>query len=106
MPLERGAAIIIGFAMICVSIYYYFAKKPVTIYNNSNPPGVDQITNVRSYNHATARLMLVYGAIFIFEGLVITNKLMCFFLVVLTVMPGIVVVMAIFESFILKKYLK
>ena len=60
MPLERGAAIIIGFAMICVSIYYYFSKKPVTIYNNSNPPGVDQITNIRSYNHATARLMLVY----------------------------------------------
>lgn len=79
MPLERGAAIIVGFAMICVSIYYYFSKKPVTIYNNSNPPGVDQITNVRSYNHATARLMLVYGAIFIFEGLVITNRLMCFF---------------------------
>ena len=50
--------------------------------------------------------MLVYGAIFIFEGLVITNRLMCFFFVVLTVMPGIVVVMAIFESFILKKYLK
>lgn len=48
MALERGAAIIIGFAMICVSIYYYFSKKPVTIYNNSNPPGVDQITNVRS----------------------------------------------------------
>ena len=31
MSLERGIAIAIGFMMICVSIYYYFSKKPVTI---------------------------------------------------------------------------
>lgn len=55
MSVERGIAIAIGFMMICVSIYYYFSKKPVTIYNNSNPPKIDQITNIRSYNHATSR---------------------------------------------------
>lgn len=33
MTVERGAAIAIGFMMTCVSIYYYFSKKPVTIYN-------------------------------------------------------------------------
>ena len=59
MPIEKGAAIVIGIMMICVSIYYYFSKKPVTIYNNSNPPGADQITSVRSYNHATALLLMV-----------------------------------------------
>ena len=106
MTVERGAAIAIGFMMICVSIYYYFSKKPVTIYNNSNPPRLDQITNIRSYNHATALLMLIYGTVFIFEGVIISNKLMCLFIVVLTVMPGMVVVMAIYENVILKKYLK
>ena len=30
MSVERGVAIAIGFMMICVSIYYYFSKKPVT----------------------------------------------------------------------------
>lgn len=104
MPIEKGVAIVIGLMMICVSIYYYFSKKPVTIYNNSNPPETDQITNVRSYNHATAILMLIYGAIF--EGLIINDRLMCLFIVVLTVMPGMVVVMAIYESVILKRYLK
>ena len=106
MSVERGVAIAIGFMMICVSIYYYFSKKPVTIYNNSNPPRIDQITNIRSYNHATSRLMLIYGMVFIFEGLMIHGKLICFFLVILTVMPGIVIVIAIYESVILKKYLK
>ena len=77
-----------------------------TIYNNSNPPRIDQITNIRSYNHATSRLMLIYGMVFIFEGLMIHGKLICFFLVILTVMPGIVIVIAIYESVILKKYLK
>ena len=89
MSVERGIAIAIGFMMICVSIYYYFSKKPVTI-----------------YNHATSRLMLIYGIVFIFEGFMIHDKLICFFLVILTVMPGIVIVIAIYESVILKKYLK
>ncbi len=106
MSVERGVAIAIGFMMMCVSIYYYFSKKPVTIYNNSNPPKIDQITNIRSYNHATSRLMLIYGMVFIFEGLMIHGKLICFFLVILTVMPGIIIVIAIYESVILKKYLK
>lgn len=50
--------------------------------------------------------MLIYGTVFIFEGVIISNKLMCLFIVVLTVMPGMVVVMAIYENVILKKYLK
>lgn len=104
MSLENGVAITIGIMMIAVAIYYFFSKKPVSIYNQGNPPKMEELLNVKSYNHATAFLMLGYGLIFICEGIFIQDKMLCLIILVLTVMPGIVIVVIIYETLILKKY--
>lgn len=49
--------------------------------------------------------MFVYGCVFILEGFFLGAEPMAFmFLGSLTVMPGIAVVMAIYEGYIIKKY--
>ena len=90
MPLENAIAITIGIMMICVAIYYFFSKKPVSIYNQSQPPKAEELTHVKAYNQATALLMLIYGIIFIVEGIFIKSKMFCLIMTVLTVMPGLV----------------
>lgn len=106
MPIEKSITIVVGIIFICVSIYFFFSKKPVSIYNNSKPPKINQLINVKKYNQAVSLLIGIYGLIFILEGLVIDDKLICLVIMVLTVMPGMVIVMAIYEIIILKKYLK
>lgn len=106
MALENASAICIGLMMMVVAVYYFFSKKPVSIYNQEQPPQACELTNVQLYNRATALLLFVYGVVFIGEGILINNPLFCLVIVVLTVMPGIVIVISIYEMAILKKFMK
>lgn len=106
MALENGCAIFIGMMCFLVAIYYFSSHKPITIYNQSQPPRVEDLRDVRKYNRATALLMAIYGMIFVLEGLLLQDAMMCLLAMILTVMPGIVIVCAVYETVILKKYTK
>lgn len=106
MQLENALTITIGMMMIGVAIYYFFSKKPVTIYNQDQPPQAKELTNVKSYNHATALLMFIYGLIFIGEGILINDHMFCLIIAILTVMPGLVVIISLYETVILKRFIK
>lgn len=106
MMLENAIGITIGILLLFVAGYYFFAKKPVSIYNQDQPPRVEALTDVRLYNQTTALLMFIYGMIFIGEGLFIDQRLLCMVSVILTVMPGLVIVIVIYETVILKHFLK
>lgn len=93
-----------GILFIGVSLFYYFSTKPVTIYNQSSPPSIDDLIDVKLYNHAVARLTLCYGLIFILEGILLNHEpLICLTIGVITIMPGIVIFCYMYER-ILKKY--
>lgn len=105
MYIEVGIVYIIGIMMFGVALYYVFSKKPVTIYNQMKPPLSTELTDVKKYNHATAKLMFAYGCVFIIEGIILSSEPMtCMVVGILTVMPGIVIVIAIYETLVIKKY--
>lgn len=106
MALENGCALFAGMMFLLIASYYFFSRKPITIYNQSQPPRKEDLKDVCKYNRSTALLMAIYGLIFIMEGLLIQNAAACMLTMILTIMPGIVVVCAVYEMVILKKYLR
>lgn len=105
MSIEISLVYVIGISMFAVALYYAFSTKPVTIYNQGKPPSATELTDVKKYNQTTAKLMFVYGCVFIAEGLFLaSHPMICMIIGILTVIPGIVIVIAIYESYILKKY--
>lgn len=106
MALENGCALFVGFLCFLAAGYYFFSRKSITIYNQSRPPRSENLKDVRKYNRATALLMAVYGTIFVLEGVLIKEPMACLLAMILTVMPGIAILCAIYEIVILKKYMK
>lgn len=105
MAMEVMVVFMIGILMFCVAIYYAFSSKPITIYNQGKPPMVSELTDVKKYNRSTAKLMLGYGFVFIAEGMLLGSApTTCMVVGILTAMPGIVVVIAVYEAVIIKKY--
>lgn len=105
MSMEVSLVYIIGMMMFAVALYDAFSTKPISIYNQGKPPHASELTDVKKYNQATAKLMFMYGCVFIIEGLFLSSEpLICMVVGILTIMPGIVIVIAIYESIIIKKY--
>lgn len=71
MSLENGCALFVGMMCLLIAGYYFFSRKPITIYNQSQPPRIEDLKDVRKYNRATALLMAIYGLIFVLEGILI-----------------------------------
>ena len=105
MSNEKYLVIIIGFVVIATGIYHYLSQKPLTIYHNIRPILAKNITDVAKHNHATALLLFIYGLIFILEG-VIFDQTVVLHIAIFTAVPGMFVVMAIYEFFIRRKYSK
>ncbi len=105
MTTENYLVIIIGFVVIATGIYHYLSQKPLTIYHNIRPILAKNITDVAKHNHATALLLFIYGLIFILEG-VIFDQTVVLHIAIFTAVPGMFVVMAIYEFFIRRKYSK
>lgn len=105
MAVEVMMVYMIAGTMFCVALYYAFSNKPITIYNQGKPTLASELTDVKKYNQSTAKLMLCYGFVFIAEGMLLASEpTTCMIVGILTVMPGIVVVIAIYEAVIIKKY--
>ena len=105
MSHEKYFIIVVGLIIIVSAIYHYLSQKPLTIYHNIRPILAKNITDVAKHNHATALLLFIYGLIFILEG-VIFDQTVVLHIAIFTAVPGMFVVMAIYEFFIRRKYSK
>lgn len=106
MSNEKYLVIIIGFIIIISAIYHYISKKPLTIYHNTRPLLAKNISDVTAHNHATALLLLfIYGLIFVLEG-VILDQTIVLHIAIFTTIPGMFIVIGIYEAFIRRKYSK
>lgn len=52
----------------------YVSKKPVGFWANVKAPQQNEITDVKEYNHAVAKLFFAYGFVFILLGLPLLNE--------------------------------
>ena len=55
-----------GIMMICFAIYSCFSKKPRRFWANT---GVFEVTDIKKYNFAVAKLFLMYGIVLIVLGI-------------------------------------
>ena len=102
---EKYLVIIIGFILIISAIYHYISKKPLTIYHNTRPLLAKSISDVPAHNHVTGLLIFIYGLIFILEG-VILDQTIVLHIAIFTTIPGMFIVIGIYEAFIRRKYSK
>lgn len=105
MSHEKYFIIVVGLIIIVSAIYHYTSHKPLTIYHNIRPILAKNITNVAKHNHATALLLFIYGLIFILEG-VILDQTIVLRIAIFTTIPGMFIVIGIYEAFIRRKYSK
>lgn len=52
----------------------YVSKKPAGFWANVKAPQQNEITDVKEYNHAMAKLFFAYGFVFILLGLPLLNE--------------------------------
>ncbi|MBS7006837.1 hypothetical protein [Anaerostipes sp.] len=92
-----------GCLMIGLGISAFFSKKAVGFWANIK---TFPVNDIRGYNHATGKLFIIYGVIFIVLGM----PLLCeqntpyILLSVLGVMIETIAIMAIYSLSITKKY--
>ena len=55
-----------GVMMICFAIFSCFSKKPMMFWANT---GVFEVTDIKKYNFAVAKLFLMYGIVLIVLGI-------------------------------------
>ena len=92
-----------GCLMIGLGISAFFSKKVVGFWANIKTFSVNDI---RGYNHATGKLFIIYGVIFIVLGMPLLSdqNTPYILLSVLGVMIETIAIMAIYSLSITKKY--
>lgn len=92
-----------GCFMIGLGISAFFSKKAVGFWANIK---TFPVNNIKAYNHATGKLFIAYGVIFIVLGLPLLNgqNTPYILLSVLGVMIETIAMMIIYSLFIAKKY--
>lgn len=96
---------IVGCFFIGLSIYALFSKKAMGFWANAE---VFEVTNVKKYNTAVAKLFFIFGIVFILLGLPLLSKTMTLliFLSIIGVMIETITTMIIYTLVIEKKYKK
>lgn len=96
---------ICGCIMIGIGISAFFSKKAVGFWANSK---MFPVNDVKGYNHATGKLFIIYGVIFIILGIpLLSSQNTPYILIsVLGVMIETIAFMAIYSMVITKKYQK
>lgn len=92
-----------GCFMIGLGISAFFSKKAVGFWANIK---IFPVNDIRAYNHATGKLFIAYGVVFIVLGLPLLSgqNTPYILLSVLGVMIETIVMMAIYNLSITKKY--
>lgn len=94
-----------GCLMIGLGISAFFSKKAVGFWANIKTFSVN---DTRGYNHATGKLFIIYGVIFIILGMPLLSdqNTPYILLSILGVMIETIAIMAIYSLYITKKYRK
>lgn len=94
---------IFGCIMIGIGVRAFFQKKAVGFWANIKTVTVNDI---KGYNHATGKLFILYGVVFIVLGLPLLSSQTTpyIFLSVLGLMIETIAAMAIYSLVITKKY--
>lgn len=95
----------IGGMFICLGIYSYFSKKVVGFWANVK---VFEVSNIKKYNHAVAKLFCIYGIVLIVLGipLLAGQNSAWVLLSVVGIMIESIIAMAVYSLVIEKKYKK
>lgn len=96
---------IVGCAFICCGIYSFFSRKAMGFWANAK---MFEVTDVKKYNVAMAKLFCGFGMVFILLGLPLLaeENSAWVLLSVVGVMVEIIIVMVIYTTIIEKKYKK
>ncbi len=95
----------VGMMLIGVGIFSLCSRKPVGFWANTN---VGEVTNIKQYNCAVAKLFLLYGIVFIVLGIPLLAGQNSAWVVLsaVSVMIESIIAMAIYIMVIEKKYKK
>ncbi len=94
---------IVGVLIICIGISAFFSKKAVGFWANTK---TFSVKDIKGYNHATGKLFVFYGVIFIVLGIPLLRgqNSPYILLSVFGVMIETIAIMAIYSLCIEKKY--
>ncbi len=95
----------VGGMFVCLAVASWFSKKPVGFWANAQ---VFEVTDVKKYNHAVAKLFFVFGMVMIPLGipLLAGQNSAWALLSVAGVMAEAIAIMAVYTLVIEKKYRK
>ncbi|MDD6057845.1 MAG: hypothetical protein PUB98_06265 [Clostridiales bacterium] len=96
---------IVGCLFICLGIYSFFSKRAVGFWANAN---TFEVTDVKKYNAAVAKLFCVFGMVFVLLGvpLLAGQNSAWIFLSIIGTMAESITAMVIYTMVIEKKYKK
>ncbi len=94
---------VVGCIVISIGMSAFFQKKAVGFWANIE---TFPVNDIKKYNHATGKLLIIYGVIFIVLGLpLLTGQNTPYILLsVLGIMIETIAIMAIYSLVIMKKY--
>lgn len=96
---------VLGIAFIGLGVYAAFSKKPMGFWANVE---VFEVTDIKKYNYAVAKLFCVYGIVLILLGtpLVLGQNSAWILLSVIGIMIESIMAMVVYSLIIEKKYKK
>lgn len=96
---------IVGCLFICLGIYSFFAKKAMGFWANAE---MFEVTDIKKYNGAVAKLFCVFGIVFIILGVPLLSKQNSAWILfsVLGLMIESITAMIVYTTVIEKKYKK
>lgn len=97
--------IMIGCFFICLGVYSIFVRKPMRFWANTD---VFEVTDIKKYNYAIAKLFCIYGIAFLLLGLpLLSGQNSAWILIsILGLMVESIMAMAVYSLIIEKKYRK
>lgn len=96
---------LVGCVLVVIGVIDFFAKKPVGFWSNAKAP---EVTDVKKYNSAVGKLWCIFGVLFILLGfpLLAEQNSPVIFLSVAGAIIWVILLMAVYELGIVKKYRK
>lgn len=98
---------IIAIFFIFYGIMVVHSKKPAGIYSNVKAPELNEISDLKAYNRAVGKLIIGYAVLLIAVGIAEINasKITAAVLILVSVFPGAIAMMIIYETVISPKYI-
>lgn len=97
----------VALLLAVIGISCFFHKKPVGIYSNVEAPDSSKVKDLKKYNQAVGKLLLGYSVPFFYcTFLALSDTMAATIILILSGMPGCIIIIAIYECVIDKKYIR